>query len=829
MREARCLLFLLVPVASCQGGKAESDEAPGQGPHSPPVLAPDEVTVSPGRALAARANNYVINYGGWDAEKIDFARGHDLVILDPNEGDVDRSLVEAIQGGVDPGDPDSRVIVLCYVSVGEDQRTAKLSDEEMAGDPRFVGDGSGPRIDPRGPDADGESLSGLDPLGLPSNGGDGWASWYLDDVSVEHGGGVGDGVPDRNPLFESYFVNAGDPAWFEELQEMTYDGPDGLTGLREILTTSHGRGLGCDGVFMDTFDTAFPNSWTDAGSRNETKFEWTAPGFSAFVHRLRAEYPDAVILLNRGLFFFNPELPHFAFNPGLDLDFVFFESYRLNSGDSDNPDPYYYPDNRFNVTPKLVGEANRPDGFRVLSLGYAEGPADQMSELTLVGESQLGFESLREDIRVTEQLAGYRHYISNSSVTLVNRFVADHADREDTSPPVWTSTYNDNDRGSPAPMEPTPRVGIQEVVPGPGQLTVRWDVALDLNRVGYALYYQKTPFDFARQGTASATRLVLRHEPGAGYVRGVGPNVYANQAAVTNLLPGETYYLLIRAFDDSPAAHEDDNQIVLTGVPQPTATYLGRWRASNGVSDLRYRFHHSEPDARERVYIDRDRLAGTGYAIAGIGADFLIEGAMLYRHAGSSSRSLWVPVRPLPMASGAADGRSFVEWHLAQDDIGAGYRRTYLVFEIAAANARQRSGVYEHIYTTSDATSPYRGHYAENDAERIHYRAEISGEPRYKHVFIDSDADAGTGYLVGGIGADYLIENGELYRHRESGWRWEHRGSAHMEVSGTEHRWWIRRADVEAGEGAPLHRIVFQANGERPGFVAPIYEHRFSP
>src|SRR5947207_2412965 len=103
---------------------------------------------------------------------------------------------------------------------------------------------------------------------------------------------------------------------------------------------------------------------------------------------------------NRGLFFFNPDLPHFAFTTRGLIDLGFFESYRLNSGDTNNPDPVFYPDNRYNFAPKLMAEANRPDGFRVLSLGYAEGPPDQMSERTLVGESTLGYDSLIEDIRV---------------------------------------------------------------------------------------------------------------------------------------------------------------------------------------------------------------------------------------------------------------------------------------------------------------------------------------------------------------------------------------------------------------------------------------------
>src|SRR6185369_15670323 len=213
--------------------------------------------------------------------------------------------------------------------------------------------------------------------------------------------------------------------------------------------------LGCDGVFLDTIDTAAPNSFTGATSPNEGKFEWTAPGFSSFIKRVRKAYPDRLLLQNRGLFFFDPRHPHYEYTTRGSIDFAFFESYRLSSSPTDPIDPYFYPDNRYNMAPKLMAEANRPDGFKVLSLGYAASMS--ISKDTLFGRSQVGLDDLMEDIRVTQQLAGFRHYISDATVQLLNTFVRDHADLADTAPPVWTSTYNDKE--TTVPSEPTPRVG----------------------------------------------------------------------------------------------------------------------------------------------------------------------------------------------------------------------------------------------------------------------------------------------------------------------------------------------------------------------------------
>jgi hypothetical protein len=519
-------------------------------------------------AAARKVDHYVANYGPWTPGDVAIAKRHQLAIVDPGRANLGRADIADLQAGLDRGDPNDDVIVLCYVSIGEDLRTISLTDDQVRADPRFRGDGSGPRIDPRGPAADGGSLAGIDPRGLPSNGGTGFASFYLDDKDVHNSAAhVGDGFPDRNPLFGGLFVNAGDPKWFDTIDAMKADGPDGRSGLRELLTSSYGRGLDCDGVFLDTIDTAAPNSYTNAGSANQTEYEWTAPGFGAFIRRVHDAYPHKLLLQNRGVFFFDPRQPQYAFNARGAIDFLLFESYRLNSDGWQQWDPIQYPDNRYNVAPKLMAEANRPDGFCVLSMGYAAGPPDQMSAGTLTGASSLGMDSLLEDIDVTQNQAGFRHYLTDATVKLVDDFVLTHASLDDHDAPRWTSTYNDH-VSLPA-VAPTPRVGIQAAEGGGGKITVRWDVALDMHRVGYALYASGEPFDFANDPTLSrARRIVLDPKVPADYVAmGVGPGRYPYEATLSDLPRGVRQYLLIRAVDDSPDANEDANTVVLTATP----------------------------------------------------------------------------------------------------------------------------------------------------------------------------------------------------------------------------------------------------------------------
>ena len=777
------------------------------------------------RERARRVDNHLLYYGLWDDEKVALARHHALVVVHPNGGNLTRDLVRSIQQGVDAADPADDVIVLGYLSAGEDLRTSSFTDDQIRADARFRGDGSGPRVDPRGPDADGRPLTGIDPLGAPSPAGVGYASYYLDDNDVDRNG-VGDGRPDRNSEWGGCFVNAGDPAWFAVVRDMTLDGPDGVAGLREILTTTHGRGLGCDGVFLDTFDTAAPNAWTTPDSGNMSEFEWTAPGYRLFLERLRAAFPEAAVLQNRGLFFFDPRQTHYAVTTRGLVDLVLFESYRLDNSAVDNPHPYFYPDNRHNVMPKLMAEANRPDGFRVLSLGYAEGAPDRMSPLTLTGESTLGFDSLLEDIRVTQHEAGFRHYLTDRHIRIVNRFVRDHADLADAAPPVWSSTYNVNRAADGTALPPTPRVGLQAVEAAEEALVVRWDVALDLNGVRYALYYQTAPFDFAADpDLTNATRVELTPTAGKGYAEaGTGPSVYPYEARVTGLAGGTRHYLLLRAFDGSSSRHEETNRVVKTGTPL-AGSPLSRWRASNDASAVTYRVHHQGSWTWARVYVDADRNAATGFAAHGVGAEYLLENGRFYRWVGPG----WAWSR-VAVAVGFTSAVGSTQWSIPLSALGA-TRETAVVFEVQRSGEPARATPpYRHAYSTTDPASPMLGWYAENDADRVYYHVDVQSSFAWKQVFIDEDRDYLTGYRIGGVGAGYMIENGRLYKHAGTGWSWTAVGSAGLAVSGPRHDWSLPRSLL--GETAPAGEasdLVFRGHGGGlPVFTTPLYEHRFS-
>lgn len=560
---------------------------PSAAPPSQPQPVPDPNAGLDVRKMAANAASYAITYGALDAGIIATLKSYPLVIVHPYNGTITAEQIMQIKQGIKPDDPGDNAVVLCYISIGEDSRTFDLTDEQMLADPRFKGDGSGPSRDPRPAGVNSLVISPDKIKGTPTNGG--YASYYLNDNAVRCSGAP-DGRPDSNPTFKTRFVNAGDPGWYTVVKEMRMDSSNHTPpGLTEMLTTSNGRGLGCDGVFLDTIDTAAPNVYTGGICSDTVNFsnsEWTAQGFTSFMKQLRADFPGKVILQNRGLFFFDPRLPHYEVSARGTIDIGYFESYYLDNN-ADTVESPYYLDNKYNVAPKLMAEANRPgtDGFKVLSLGYANGfdksgsivsktPSVRMIDInTLLGEATLGFDILITDMKEAEEV-GLHPYITSASVDFMNSFVKTNSTLSDTTPPKWSSVYNASYNAAQL-LPPTPRVGIQRVVKAaPGAVTVSWDVALDRNRVRYLLFYQQSPFDFAADPKlAAATRVELMPKSGDGYGQVWAAeypseaiqSVYPHQATIGGLTPGVAYYFLIHAIDS--AGNEDANMVSLTATP----------------------------------------------------------------------------------------------------------------------------------------------------------------------------------------------------------------------------------------------------------------------
>ena len=279
-------------------------------------------------------------------------------------------------------------------------------------------------------------------------------------------------MPDRNPNYGSYYVNAGAPAWWGVLKSMT-KATSGQAGLDEILTTTVGNAFNCDGLFLDTIDTAAPNAWG-------TAYEWTAPGMQALIERIHTNYPGKLLMANRGLFFYDPNQKTYPYTIRPYVDMVMFESYYSDS--STNAVSPSFPDNRYDFAPKLNAEAGRPDGFNVLVVDYDHTPPPPPA-------------TVNQDYVECMAVQGWPFYRTNPSLdaAMNTNAAAWLATNVDTQAPVWDST------AAQGPIPPAPRVGVEEVLAGNRSATVYWDVAHDQTRpVRYNLYYSVgAPVDFA--------------------------------------------------------------------------------------------------------------------------------------------------------------------------------------------------------------------------------------------------------------------------------------------------------------------------------------------
>ena len=205
-------------------------------------------------------------------------------------------------------------------------------------------------------------------------------------------------------------------------------------------------------------------------------------------------------------------------------------------------------------------------------------------------------------------------------------------------------------------------MGVQQVeVVSEDMVVVRWDVALDKNRVGYVVYYG------TEKDIAAATRDHLDPREGAGYADGVGPTVYAHEATIYDLTPGTRYYFCVRAIDSH--GNEDTNENWVSAVPLGQVVIeidgdMSDWdvvpvahtdaddaddssgpdwreiRIANDDEFLYIRYKSANPFnldgspgfgfSRTLVMIDTDSDPSTGYVFGSLGSELLLAGPSLY-------------------------------------------------------------------------------------------------------------------------------------------------------------------------------------------------------
>jgi hypothetical protein len=292
--------------------------------------------------------DYVVYYGPLDEETLEDLKAFDLVILHP-EGGITQTQVAELQA--------DGVIVLGYVSIGE--------EEPPPGGTPIAGDGSGPvYYEP------GENCCGTNNRHCESQG---VACYYLDEITNTTGDLGHDGLPDVNVSWGSYYVDPAASLWREGVKlcgTSTYT-ECSFYGTEYVINT-----LGCDGLFLDTVDTASP--WHP--------YSYTLDAMADFICTISGWYTDSYVVLNRGIFFAAPEYGADVVRPC--INGIVFEGYYSEwdwEEDEGRLSPWFV-DNRDNWAPKLNVQAIMTDGYTIFALDYFT-PTQQISITHQISET----------------------------------------------------------------------------------------------------------------------------------------------------------------------------------------------------------------------------------------------------------------------------------------------------------------------------------------------------------------------------------------------------------------------------------------------------------
>ncbi|MBB6670471.1 DUF4832 domain-containing protein [Cohnella nanjingensis] len=209
------------------------------------------------------------------------------------------------------------------------------------------------------------------------------------------------------------------------------------------------------------------------------------------------------------------------------------------------------------------------------------------------------------------------------------------------------------------------------------------------------------------------------------------------------------------------------------------------------------------------IYLDTDRSADTGYADVGwpsFGGDWLIENGALYKSTGAGWN--WGPVdgANIEYKQAGAGDKLTVEYRIPLASIGitapkaiavgftsndvtvpsADLRPPLVAPPLPKLKADGDPSEWASLPTTATGTGKAKLLKAFADAKTLNVLAKAESFDAETNLFINSDNNADTGYNgweYKRTGADYLVQNGKLFRYAGPGWAWEEIGPAEWQVS----------------------------------------------
>lgn len=466
-------------------------------------------------------------------ETIDALVEFEVVVMQPNQPHFTAEVVKALKdGGVDH--------VLGYISIGEDFINDAIESPLGGGTGMVAYDATAKDLLP----LSGNTLQSFY-VDVETQTVEYYASGRVKSVTVDETNGRlnPDGKPDYNPTFLGYMVNP-DTNWRWVIGNMrigTQDvfGRSTKAGLKQIAglpedTVSRDRSsnFGFDGFFLDTIDTAGPYA-------NSGWYPWTVDEMRDTVKYISDTYPNQIVLANRGAFYYTAGLKStlteqysidYSIRPYVDA--FLFESFRYDSDEANTGVSNYFNENRYNIAPKVMAEANRPDGFTVFGLEYQSGRTDAETTEDAFTHSvrELGFVGYMAEGRALDTID-----------TLFSDLLSNQA--SDTSAPTWDTTGNTN--YNTATLNEERRIGVQSVsrVENSNDVIVQWDIANDRS---LPVHYNIVITDIT--SGAIDLREHVSFEKSTGWDHNPAA-ISANQFTLSGLQPNRGYNIKVHAVD----------------------------------------------------------------------------------------------------------------------------------------------------------------------------------------------------------------------------------------------------------------------------------------
>ncbi len=291
---------------------------------------------------------------------------------------------------------------------------------------------------------------------------------------------------------------------------------------------------------------------------------------------------------------------------------------------------------------------------------------------------------------------------------------------------------------------------------------------------------------------------------------------------------------------------------------------ISSYQATNDATNVYYQLNYSSTYSWYRVYIDTDQSSATGYNANGIGANYMVENGSLYSHPANNSTWSWTSLGAVTYTntSGVAS------WTIARSAIGeiANPNTADLIFQVESPLTT--SAKYTHTYSGGSTSTPTSvpptatrtntpvsptatrtntplgptatrtntptscgticNQQATNDGTNVYYGFSYTGAFSWYRVYIDTDQSSATGYNANGIGANYMVENGNLYSHpaNDSNWSWTSLGAVTYTNTGGVASWTISRSAIGETANPNSANLVFQV--ESPLTTTGIYTHAYS-